>query len=337
MRGRIFRALLGYFVVWSTIAVAIVAIDTQATNLDGLMVAASKVFIDPSVVAMSTKRSIMGDSFPHRRSACESAAPPTRDRKDPMPIDSELRYDLDRLLAAPRLLVASDFDGVIAPIVDRPDLVEANPITLAALRSLAERPDTEVAVVSGRSLAFLRSLPGLPATAWLAGSHGSEFGHRPETVLTPAARGLLDHLVQDLERLASTTPGTIVEPQATGVAFHYRMADPALGPDLRSVILDGLGALPGVEVKLGKMVVELAVFTATKGTALDILRVDSAVDAVLFVGDDVTDEDAFARLGADDLGIKVGDGPTLATRRIADPDAVAELLRHLAATRSAQP
>jgi trehalose 6-phosphate phosphatase len=119
------------------------------------------------------------------------------------------------------------------------------------------------------------------------------------------------------------------------VAFHYRLADPALAPELRSIILDGLGALAGVEVKLGKMVVELAVFTATKGTALDVLRADSGVDAVIFVGDDVTDEDAFARLGTSDLGIKVGDGPTLAARRIADPDAVAELLEHLAARRSA--
>ncbi len=83
------------------------------------------------------------------------------------------------------------------------------------------------------------------------------------------------------------------------------------------------------------MVVELAVIDADKGSAIERLRRESGADVVLFVGDDVTDEDAFAVLGAADIGIKVGEGTTLATYRVADTDETADLLNLLVELRTA--
>ncbi|OWY61208.1 hypothetical protein B7486_65010, partial [cyanobacterium TDX16] len=76
---------------------------------------------------------------------------------------------------APQLLVACDYDGTIAPIVDDP--MEAHPRreTVVALRALADLPQTSVAVISGRSLRDLATLSRLPPEIHLVGSHGSEF------------------------------------------------------------------------------------------------------------------------------------------------------------------
>jgi trehalose-6-phosphatase len=82
-------------------------------------------------------------------------------------------------------------------------------------------------------------------------------------------------------------------------------------------------------------VIELAVVDADKGTAVDHLRDVVGADAVLFVGDDVTDEDAFGVLRASDIGIKVGPGRTLARYRLAGTDETADLLSSLAGLRRA--
>ena len=89
-----------------------------------------------------------------------------------------------------------------------------------------------------------------------------------------------------------------------------------------------------MHVTHGKQVVELAVVETSKGIALQRLRAMLAADAVLYVGDDVTDETAFAVLGPTDVGVKVGPGETLATYRIDGPEDVRSLLQLLVAERS---
>ncbi|MCS5616867.1 MAG: hypothetical protein NZ658_02605, partial [Pirellulales bacterium] len=87
--------------------------------------------------------------------------------------------DLDRALAAvarvPVLLVATDYDGTLSPIVDDPS--EAKPVreSIVALRALATLGSTHAAVISGRSLADLAALSSLDGQVMLVGSHGSEF------------------------------------------------------------------------------------------------------------------------------------------------------------------
>ena len=89
-----------------------------------------------------------------------------------------------------------------------------------------------------------------------------------------------------------------------------------------------------MRVTRGKDVIELAVVEVGKGAALEILRGAAGATAVLFVGDDVTDEDAFRVLGPGDMGVKVGAGASLAPWRLPDPDAVVDLLARLATLRA---
>jgi trehalose 6-phosphate phosphatase len=73
--------------------------------------------------------------------------------------------------------------------------------------------------------------------------------------------------------------------------------------------------------------------STTKGEALEHLRRYTAADAVFYAGDDVTDEDAFAALMPDDLGVKSGPGATEAAFRVAGPDEIALVLSTLATFR----
>ena len=82
--------------------------------------------------------------------------------------------------------------------------------------------------------------------------------------------------------------------------------------------------------KPGKEVLELAVTDADKGTALRRLRDEVGAAGALYLGDDVTDEDGFRALAADDVTVKVGDGPTAARYRVADIPGALALLGRLA-------
>src|SRR5690606_30194392 len=96
----------------------------------------------------------------------------------------------------------------------------------------------------------------------------------------------------------------------------------------------GAADIPGVTVRAGSNVLEFAVRSETKGDAVRMLRREARATAVLFAGDDVTDEDGFAALLPGDVGIKCGGGATLAEFRVADTRAVAFVLERIAKLRT---
>jgi trehalose-phosphatase len=245
-----------------------------------------------------------------------------------------LRLEVERFVAHPVVLVASDYDGTLSELVDDPGRARPNEAAVLALRFLARLPHTHVALVSGRSLHDLTVLSGLSGDARLVGSHGSEFDPGVIDGMHPGAAALLDHIAAEIDDLAGRLPGARIERKPASVAFHTRQVDPLLVPDLVASVLLGPGSTPGVSVKHGKDVVELTVVDTHKGIALQQLRVTVGADAVLFVGDDLTDEDAFTMLGPDDLGVKVGPGPTMAGHRVDDVTAVAALLGLVASRRA---
>ncbi len=249
-------------------------------------------------------------------------------------VDEALRAEVERFVAHPVVLVASDYDGTLSELVDDPGRARPNEAAVLALRLLAHLPQTHVALVSGRSLHDLTILSGLAGEARLVGSHGSEFEPGVIDGMHPGADGLLDAITATIAELADRVPGARVERKPASVAFHTRQVDPLLVPDLVASVLLGPGSLPGVSVKHGKDVVELTVVDTHKGIALQQIRAAVGADAVFFVGDDLTDEDAFTALGADDVGVKVGVGPTSAGHRIDDVAAVAELLGLVASRRA---
>lgn len=273
-------------------------------------------------------------------------------------LEPGLLADLERIAATPNLLVALDFDGTLAPTVDDPEAARALPAARAAVVALAALPSTRVTVVSGRALASLERVAQLPSDILLVGSHGAELridGAESGPDLSAGELDLLARLYATVADVAARYPGVRIEEKPSGCGLHTRLVTPevaaaaqaealvavaALGagnPAGRRDGTDGAGIGPGIGERYGKDILEFTVRTADKGTALDVLRDRLAASAVLFVGDDVTDEDGFAALAAGDLGIKVGAGATAARHRVADPEAVAELLVLLVRLRERKP
>jgi trehalose 6-phosphate phosphatase len=239
---------------------------------------------------------------------------------------------LSELARVPTLLVALDFDGVLAPIVQDPATSRPLPRSAAAVRALADLPGTTVVMLSGRALADLREVSGFSSPVRLVGSHGGEFDDGP-LVLTEEQRSAKDELVAAVRGVVDGEPGVRLEGKPAGIVVHVRGADPAVGDRVLDAVRSGPARLPGVEATEGKAVLEMAVLQVSKGSAIDALRDQLGADAVLFVGDDVTDETGFARLGGGDVGIKVGDGDTAAGYRVAAPEDVSEVLEQLLAAR----
>lgn len=249
-------------------------------------------------------------------------------------VDGALRERIDQIARSPLLLVATDFDGTIAPIVAEPSAAEADREALVALRTLAALPQTQVAVISGRALSDLAGRTRDLDDAHLIGSHGSEFEAGFAQPLSPAARALHDRLAAHLRALAERCPGCTLEEKPASLAFHYRNADPSTSSLAIESILNGPASWTGVHVRHGKMVIELSVVATDKGAALRRIRQRAGASAVVYFGDDVTDEDVFVALGGPDVGIKVGTGQSGAAFRVADSVEVARILAHLAERRS---
>ena len=261
---------------------------------------------------------------------------------DDAPLDGPLGEALDALAASPHPLVALDFDGVLAPLVDDRDAarpLERSAAAVAALSALEGERAVEVALVSGRPLESLVRLAGPPARAALVGSHGAEVRLPGEadasTPLGEAERALLGDVVERVRAVVAEHPGTDLETKPAGAVLHTRGADVATASAAARAVGDGPGRLPGVRAMRGKDVVELAVLDVDKGRSVQVLRERVGASAVLYVGDDVTDEHAFAVLdpAAGDVGVKVGAGATAADFRVTGPEAVSALLEHLLAAR----
>jgi trehalose-phosphatase len=233
------------------------------------------------------------------------------------------------------LLVGADFDGTLAPIVTDPAAATGREETLAPLRTLSSLARTHVAIISGRALADLSARVGSVERAHLVGSHGSEFQSGFARPLDKDAAATLAEVAGAAQEVAAATTGSLVELKPASVAFHYRNVDPKLGAERARMLLDRVGQRPGVHVRHGKCVVEFSVVQGDKGTALATLRRWVGATAVFFIGDDVTDEDAFAGLHTTDLGVKVGTEPTAAAFRVADPENVGSVLQELAGARAA--
>lgn len=243
-----------------------------------------------------------------------------------------LAAGVSELMVRRPVLLAFDFDGVLAPIVDEPSAARALPGTGELLEALAGADRVHVALVSGRALADLRAVAEVPAGSplVLVGSHGAELSSQSPAALDDAAAELLEGLRDAFAAIAAGAAGLHVETKPAGVVLHTRRAsrdDSAVATAAALAAAD----LPGCHVIRGKEVVEVSVIQTGKGVALDRLRASFDAAGVLYVGDDVTDENAFAVLRGGDVGVKVGEGQTLAAYRLPDPPAVQALLRQLLA------
>lgn len=251
----------------------------------------------------------------------------------------ELRSAVEAFAARPRVLVAVDFDGTLAPFVLDPLQARAVPGGVEVLLAAAVLDGVTVAVVSGRDLTTLATITGIgPKDAViLIGSHGAQLNLDDNTDSRPGsdadfldkeAAARLSVVSGELETIRSRYPDVRLEHKPSAVALHTRGVETSVAAAATTAALRVGDRYPGVYVIPGKNVVELTVLETNKGSALQRLARVTNSDATLYIGDDVTDERAFAALdpGSGDLTVKVGDGETAAVQRIPDPASVVQLL-----------
>ncbi|NLP85727.1 trehalose-phosphatase [Microbacterium sp. CFH 90308] len=247
------------------------------------------------------------------------------------------------IAASALLLVALDFDGTLSPLEDEPMDARMLPAARAAIDALVAAPRTIVAFVSGRSLVDLRVIAEHDdySQVLLAGSHGAEFWIPGQGVVAHGEdQGdvrLRDMLRTHAEEATAHLDGVWIEPKTFGFGVHTRRAEPSAAHEANRLV-DAIIAeeAPHWRRRTGHNIVEYAFRHEGKDSAIAELRERTDASAVLFAGDDVTDEDALRSLREGDLGVHVGTGPTAATLSVPDIEALARLLSVIAAERSAR-
>ena len=180
------------------------------------------------------------------------------------------------------MLLASDFDGTLAPVTDRPERAQALPAALEALQRLVPKL-RRVLIVSGRASADLRRF--LPIRGLEL--HG-DYGLGEATVTERAA---LRGLGQDLESLQDVFPGARIEGKPGSLSVHYRGVREGQAELERRVV--DLATARGLEARQGRMVVEVMPARAAKERALRARIEALRPGAVIFAGDDTSDRGSF--------------------------------------------
>ena len=241
-----------------------------------------------------------------------------------------------QLAAADHLFVVSDFDGTLADfstdIYDVPVIEDS----ITALEQLSGLPRTTVAVLSGRHLEGLRQVCPLGDKVILGGSHGAESNDASADV-SAEQEAHLKYIDGELDKICQRFPGASVERKPLHRVLHFlemQHRDPEF-------VADAIAAAEDIDTRgfprtRGKGVVEFAASDATKGSWIREQRARIGATAVVFLGDDVTDETGFAALDEPlDISVKVGEGTTAARLRLADTEQVAQFLGQLARAREA--
>ena len=230
------------------------------------------------------------------------------------------------LLAGAALFL--DFDGTLVELAEAPDAIRVPGELHGLLERLAALLEGRLAIVSGRALDDLDRHVRCGGVA-ASGSHGLEL-RLPDGSTLPVARPAgLDTAREEVRRFAASDERLVVEDKPASVALHFRQAPERAAE--AAAFADALAQRTGLVVQKGKMVAELRPAGADKGDALKALMREPAFAGArpLFMGDDLTDEHAFAaaaELGG--AGVLVGPiRPTAAQYRLEGVSAVAQWLR----------
>lgn len=244
--------------------------------------------------------------------------------------------DVLRESAGRGLAVFLDYDGTLTPIVERPEAAVLNEDVRAVLRALARR--CPLAVVSGRDLSDVRGRVGIPEL-YYAGSHGFDIegpGVRHEHPLALAGAESLHDAAERITRDTLGIEGVQLEVKRFAVAVHYRRVREIEVPAVRTAVERALARHSGLRLTEGKKVLDLQPDIAwDKGRAilwlLQALQLDRKNVVPLYIGDDLTDEDAFRVLRHRGLGIAVQEHPrrTAARFTLRNPDEVQGFLSGL--------
>jgi trehalose 6-phosphate phosphatase len=257
---------------------------------------------------------------------------------------ADVQQAIERFPVEEPFILLADFDGTLAELDPNPSAPILSDMRRQWLRDIAAQPLTFVGIVSGRRVADLRRRAPLPAHAYYAGLHGMEIeraGRRWQHPDLNRAREPVEALLARLGALAERFPGAILEDKAVSVALHVRgVAYPDRAAAL--ALADTLAApwVEGGQLRrlAGSLVVEyLPNVACHKGDAVewicdDVRRDVGRLGWVLFLGDDITDEDAFRAITRG-VGVLVGRRPTAAGFQLGGIADVDTLLRWMTARR----
>lgn len=251
-------------------------------------------------------------------------------------------------------MLASDFDGCLAPLHADAMAVTANPTAMNAIIDLARMPHTHGALVSGRDIEKLELLARRTGPQGqniahdspddvraisdliLVGSHGAEANDGSGVEPNDDQKALLARMIHEAHAIADSAPGSgiFVEEKPLGVGLHgIKMNNEEKERELQqrfATVLDSLLHGTTGSYMYGKHILEAQVMEVDKGTWLANARGRYDVDVIVYAGDDTTDENAFRVLHGKDVSIKVGDSDTAALLRVPDTTAIADVYRRLA-------
>ncbi|WP_245410851.1 trehalose-phosphatase [Microvirga flavescens] len=233
------------------------------------------------------------------------------------------------MAAAEQWALFLDFDGTLVDIVERPDAVVVDQGLRDVLSGMKDRLGGALAIISGRPIAFLDTRLA-PYRFDIAGLHGLEYRIGKTVYLCqPEDHPRLRGIVPRLQDVASAKSGVLVEDKGCSVAVHWRLA-----PQERDFVLATVNAAaealgPEYRIQLGKAVAELLPAAAGKGKVIEsfLRQAPYRGRRPIFVGDDLTDENGFNAVNAlDGISVRIGDGNTVAQKRLQTPAALRQCL-----------
>ena len=250
-----------------------------------------------------------------------------------------------RLKAARHVLLLSDYDGTLTPIVDRPELADLPAGTRQLLRALAHRHRFTVGIISGRALSDLKQRVGIGSIVY-AGNHGLEIEGPGISFINPLAeemKPVLRVIHQALSKALATMRGALVEDKGLSLSVHYRLVEEEEVEEAKTVFerILRMPHLSGkVKITSGKKVHEVRpAVDWDKGKAIKLLMKRYGKGGrrsgllPVYLGDDLTDEDGFGAIErhGDGLTVFVGGESDSTTARyfLRSPDEVERFLSML--------
>lgn len=205
-----------------------------------------------------------------------------------------------------------DFDGTLASIVGHPKDATIMPDAKKWLRKLLKRKNIKIAIVTGRSLSDIRHKAPLQGLYHVA-NHGAEISHKNRYLLKKGRQleRPLDRFGDEMRHTLAEIPGIFVEKKGLSVAIHFRLVEKKYHGIIKRNVRRLAAPLIdkyGLQITKGKMILELRpALVWNKGKAVKWLWEKVAPSYYpIYIGDDITDEDAFKALGSSGLTIRIG-------------------------------
>ncbi len=225
----------------------------------------------------------------------------------------ESTEEIKGVLSGKQPVLFLDYDGTLTPIVDTPDLAIISDAMRQTVLDLSRK--LTVAVVSGRATDDVKSKVRIDGI-YYAGSHGFEIVD-PQGQVTineeaQKARTVIDQVHAELSEMVKDIEGALIENVKYTISAHYRLVKDEDFVRFEEQVNKALEKYPQLRKTSGKKVFELRPrIDWDKGKAvqwiMSALGFDPDKQAAIYIGDDTTDEDAFAVLGGSGFGILVAE------------------------------